>query len=225
MTTTTSVPEELALLAYDDDGGLEIGGQSLDYGLAGAVLLELALAGRLEVREGRVSVIDPAPTGDPVVDGALASIRADDKSRRPKEWVTRLAKNIREPVLDGLVSRGVLRREEDRVLWVFPRTRYPAAHGVEPPAETDARGRLVAAVLADGPVEPRTAALCALVRAVGLERKVFTDQPRAQVRNRLKEISRGDWAADAVRRAIEDVEAAITATIAVTATTTAAANT
>ena len=75
--------------------------------------------------------------------------------------------------MDQLVAEGVLRREKDRVLWVFPRTRYPARHGVEPPAETEARQRMRAAVTGTGPVEPRTAALCALVAATDLDRKVF----------------------------------------------------
>ena len=53
-------------------------------GVAVLVLLELALAGRLEVREGRVTVVDPAPAGDPVIDEAFAEIRADQKTRGPR---------------------------------------------------------------------------------------------------------------------------------------------
>ena len=40
-----TLADELVLLAYDDTGVNRLGRPNLDYGLAGAVLLELALAG------------------------------------------------------------------------------------------------------------------------------------------------------------------------------------
>jgi hypothetical protein len=67
------------------------------------------------------------------------------------------------------------------------------------------------AVSASGAVEPRTAALCALVAATGLDRKVFADLDRKRVKARLKEIGEGSWAADAVRQTIRATQAAITA--------------
>ncbi|UQU64917.1 GPP34 family phosphoprotein [Couchioplanes caeruleus] len=93
--------------------------------------------------------------------------------------------------LDRLVEAGVLTREENKVLRFFPRTRYPARDGVEPAEESATRQRLLAAVSGEGPVEPRTAALCALVTATGMDRKVFAGQDRKQVKARLKEISAG----------------------------------
>ena len=110
---------------------------------------------------------------------------------------------------------------KDRVLGVFPRTRYPAAQGAEPPVETEARRRLRAAVLGDEPADPRTGALCALVAATDLDRKVFADLDRKQVKRRLKEISQGAWAAAAVRATIEEIQSAIL--IAIVAATTAGA--
>jgi hypothetical protein len=116
-------------------------------------------------------------------------------------------------VLHRLVDQGILRREEGRVLWVFPQTRYPSATGVEPVAETDARGRLALAVDGGGPVEPRIAALCGLVKAVGLEAAVFPDRPRREIRGRLAAVAESDWASAAVRKAIAEVEAALVASI------------
>ena len=92
------------------------------------------------------------------------------------------------------------------MLGVFPRTKHPAPHGVEPPAETEARQRMRAAVGGTGPVEPRTAALCALVAATGLDAKVFADLDRKQVKARLTEIGEGSWAATAVKKTIEEIQ-------------------
>jgi hypothetical protein len=206
---TLTLAEELTLLAYDDGGNALVVAPTLDYGLAGALLMELALAGRIAVVDDRVTVTDPTPLGRPWLDDALAQLAGADRARRPKEWVDKLSKRVRQQVLNGLAESGTLRREDDKVLWIFPRTRYPAIDGLEPPAETSARQRLVAAVAASGAVEPRTAALCALVRAVRHDKQVFGELPRDRVKARLQEIAAGDWAAAATKKAIEEMEAAI----------------
>ncbi|GAA3343938.1 hypothetical protein GCM10020358_45110 [Amorphoplanes nipponensis] len=116
----------------------------------------------------------------------------------------------------------MLTRQQDKVLLVFPRTRYPAPHGVEPVPETEARQRLTAAVSATGPVEPRTAALCALVAATGLDRKVFRSLDRKRVSERLKEITAGDWAATAVKRTIDEIQTAVLVAVLAASTSSAA---
>lgn len=216
-----SLAEEFLLLAYTDDGTPLTDGTHLDNGLGGALLLDLAMASRIDVADKRVVVLDSAPIGDPLADQALERIAGSEKSRKPGYWVSRFAKDTRPRVLERLVTEGVLTMEKDRVLGVFPRTRYPAAQGTEPPAETDARQRMRAAVLGDGTVEPRTAALCALVAATELDRKVFADLDRKRVKARLTEIGQGAWAAAAVRATIEEIQAAILIAI-VAATTTGA---
>lgn len=212
-----TLAHELALLGYDDAGVNRLGRPALDYGLAGALLLELALAGRIEVADGRLVVTDPTPVGQRQLDDALARIGADGKRRPPKDWIGRLAKDLPEQVLDGLVTAGVLHRESDRVLWIFPRTRYPSPAGAEPEVEARARQRMVAAVAANGPVDGRTAALIGLAKAVGLDRGLFAELPKPQVERRLAEIAAADWASEATRKAIEQTQAAV-----LLATTTAA---
>jgi Golgi phosphoprotein 3 (GPP34) len=218
-----SLAEELVLLAYDDSGKSQLSGTNLDLGIGGALLLELALAGRVDVVDKRVVVVDPAPVGHPLLDGAVDLIRSERKARKPKDWVTRLSKRTRAAVLQRLVAAGILDAEEDTVLLVFTRTRYPSAHGVEPPPETEARQRLRAAVTGAADPDARTAALCALVAAVGLDRKVFGDLPRRQVKEQLKRISQGAWAATAVKKAIEEVQAAIMTAVLASTTVAAAA--
>jgi Golgi phosphoprotein 3 GPP34 len=214
-----SLAEEFTLLAYDDAGTPLTDGTRLDNGLGGALLLELALAGRVDVVDKKVVVLDPSPTGDPLADEALGRIAGEEKGRRPGHWVSKFAKDTRPRVLDRLVRNGVLTVQKDKVLGVFPRTKYPAAGGTEPAAEATARERMRAAVLSSGPVEPRTAALCALVAATELDRKVFADLDRKRVKARLKEIGEGAWAADAVKKTIEEIQAAVM--VAVVASTTA----
>ncbi|WP_433299622.1 GOLPH3/VPS74 family protein [Actinoplanes sp. CA-030573] len=214
-----SIAEEFLLLAYDEDGTPLTDGTRLDNGLGGAILLELALARRVDIEDKRVVVIDRGPIGDALADDGLARIAAD-KPRKPGHWVTKLSKQARPRILEKLVADGVLTVEKDRVLWVFPRTKYPPASGEVPAVEAEARERIRAAVLGTGAVEPRTAALCALIAATELDRKILAGVDRKRVKTRLKEIGEGAWAAEAVRKTIEEIQAAVM--VAIIASTTAA---
>jgi Golgi phosphoprotein 3 GPP34 len=216
----TSIADELLLLGYDDAGEPAVGQPALDYALSGAVLVELALAGRIGISDKRVDVLQDKPTGDEIVDDALARIAADDKRRKPNDWIGRLSDGLREKLLARQVEAGVLRREKGKVLWVFPHTTYPTVDGETPEAEVATRHRLAAVLDSTERIEPRTAALCGLVVSSGMERKVFPDRPAKEVRKRLKAIADGDWASAAVKSAIDEVHGAII--VASTAATTGA---
>lgn len=208
------------LLALDDEGNNLVGDPGLDYGLAGAVLLDLMLAGRLDLDGDRVVVVEAAETGDPVADAALAKVAAEGKPCKPDAWIQPLTEGLRQQILDRQVEAGVLRRDRDRVLWVFPRVRYASATGTEPAAETAVRRELTGAVDGLGDVPARTAALLGLVQAVGLAGRLFPGRGRKELKARLDEIAEGNWAADAVQQTIARMQAIIASMTAVTVATT-----
>jgi Golgi phosphoprotein 3 GPP34 len=212
------IAEELLLVAYREDGTAHGKGSELDAALGGALLVELALAGNVELTERDVVAAGqpPVPT-HPELAAALTAIAS--KPRRPKSWVQRLAKGARRRLLDGLVERGVLAEEQYRRLGVFAAHRYPAT---DPAPRLEIEGRLRAAVVDGGQPDERTAALASMIAAAGLERRVFPQDDRKLVKRRLKEIAEGDAVADAVRKTIRAAHAATMA--AVSAATTAAAS-
>src|SRR5919202_6704022 len=84
-----TIADDLLLVLLDDDTGRpRVDGTRLDYALAGAVLLELALDGRIDVLPGRprkapVVVVNPRPTEDEVLDGAMRQV-GDRRKAAPK---------------------------------------------------------------------------------------------------------------------------------------------
>ncbi|MDP9793220.1 hypothetical protein J2S43_001732 [Catenuloplanes nepalensis] len=200
---TMSLAEELVLIAYDTDGTAWGTGTAVDFAVAGAHLMELALAGRIAMRDGRIAVLDPAPTGSPLADAALAVLAADPKPRRPKEAVNLLSKKALQPVLDRLVESGVMERHDQKVLLVVPFTRYPSPGGVEHPTETERR-RLMHAAVTDPHATPddRTQALVALVTAADWHRRAFPGLPKHTIRPRFTGVL--DDLRTAVRGAIAD---------------------
>lgn len=210
--------EETALLAYRDDTGRNAV-QHLELGLAGAALLELTLAQRIDVdASGRVVVLNPGPTGHPVTDTCLARISAD-KPRKAKSWVQKLSRGLKNQVLETLVDQHILTHHRDAVLGFIPFNRYRPA---DARVEADIRSRLEQAVTHRVGIDERTAALAGLVYATQMEKIALPGHKRREARKTLKEISETSWATTATKKAIQAAQAAVTASIAAAASAGAA---
>lgn len=202
--------EETALLAFRDDTGRNAV-QHLELGLAGAVLLELTLARRIDIDDGgRVVVLDAAPTGHPVTDTCLARI-SGDKPRKAKAWVQKLSRGLKNQVLHTLVDQRVLTHQRDSVLGFIPFNRYRPA---DARVEAEIRTRLDQAVTMSVGVDERTSALAGIVYAANMEKAAFPDRKRRETRKILKTLSESSWAATATKKAIAAAQAAVTAAVA-----------
>lgn len=221
------VAEDLLLCLTDDrTGRLVVSGSTVDVGLGGALLVELALRGRVAVaaageriRRGHLVVRDPTPTADPVLDDALAAVRAKE-GRKPQHVVGGLGKGRRAQLYERLAAAGAVRREERRVLGLFPGRRWPAA---DVDRARGLRDRLAVALQRGATDDARVAALVSLLAALdALHRVVVPAQvglTRRELRERAKQIAAGEWAGKAVRDAIAGMNAAVTAAITVTIAT------
>ncbi|GAA2224723.1 hypothetical protein GCM10010413_18550 [Promicromonospora sukumoe] len=192
------IVEDLLLLLLDDRTGTVRGEANVHYTLGGAVLIELALLGRVELDGKRVHAVAGEPLGDSLLDAAAAQV-----AKRPKHVHTvllDLGLDLEPQVRDRLVDRGLLRRERSKVLGLIPVTRTPAQ---DLPYEAALLER-VRAVLEDGvPPDPRTAALTAVLSAGGTLRELHPAIPRSRaVTERARELREGTWGAAAVNQAI-----------------------
>jgi hypothetical protein len=210
--------EDLLLLLLDDSTGKPVtDGTRIDHALAGAVLLELALSRRVdiaeanqaEVKKGRLVYLDPSPTGESVLDDALASL-ADKHGKKPENTLGPLGKGLRTRLLDNLAVRGILRRDEGRILGIFPTTRWPADDSRH---EHALRAKLHDVLVVGLTPDDRTGALISLLSAIDCLPKVVDAPNRRALKRRGKEVAEGAWAAEAVRRAVAAVNAAATAAI------------
>src|SRR3954453_10963414 len=144
--TSIALAEELLLLAYDDQTGKATGSRiGLDLGMAAAVMVDLALAGRIAYVNGYLEVIDPTPVGDPIADTVLAKA-ATDEPHTPAQWLQRLRHRLRNRVLEDLVARGVVRDVDETQMEYIHVHRYPTT---DPAYEADIRRRLAEALISD----------------------------------------------------------------------------
>lgn len=209
--------EDLLLLVTDDASGrLSVPAAAADAGLGGANLLELALMNKIGLSDGhdagkpgRIVVQDSDPPGDPVLDAALTVIIAREGSK-PSTLIRPLAKNLRHTLYERLARSGMVRASQGRVLGLFPAHRWPVQN---PRHEADVRQQLIQALVQQHAPDDRTAALIALLHALRCEHKIINPGDyglsRRQLRSRAEQIANSDWASEAVRRAIQEMTAAV----------------
>lgn len=214
------IAEDLLLLLLDDDTGKVVGDSSkLDTALAGAVLLELARAGRVEVGEpgrwsstGPIVVVDPAPLGDPVLDAALEEAGAK-QDRKPADLISVIQKGLRDTLTERLAERGILRREDGKILRIFSTTSWPAEDSRhEDAVREELHGVLVTGLTPDA----RTLALVGLLAALDAAPTALqvTDRDtKKSVTARAEQLREKSWADDAVGKALSDIDAAVMAAV------------
>ncbi|MEG8279804.1 GOLPH3/VPS74 family protein [Streptomyces sp. AHA2] len=201
------IVEDLMLLMFDDESGAIAGAGTLYYTLGGAVLVELAQAGRVRVDAHdrtlnglRVHSVAGEPLSDPVL--RAAGEKTAERVRGVQTLLIELGTGLRlrETVLDRLVERGMLRRESKRRWGVFRTTATRAADT----RHKEALVKRVRAVLIDGE-EPddRTAALIALLSASGTLPSLHRVIPwSGAVHTRAKRLEQASWSAAAVNTAV-----------------------
>lgn len=212
------IAEDLLLIATDDaTGKITVSSMQLDPALAGAVLMELVIMGRVGLDgddRPKVVVLDPEPMADPVLDVAVRSL-LDKGPVRPAPAIGVLTKGLRGRLNESLAERGILRREAGRVLGVFPTTRWPTQ---DSGPEANVRGALVAALVTGVEPDGRTAAVISVLTAAGMLGAVVDKPDLKLAKARGREISAGNWATDTVRKVIQEAQAAIATAVMVSTT-------
>jgi hypothetical protein len=219
-----TLAEQLLLIQLDDEKGGDTSQWGGDPGLAGALLLDLARAGDLEVGEGGDLRVGAQPPSRAVLADAHRAI-AEGKPRDAKGWVSRLQKDlkpIKERVADDLVAQGVLDERRRKLLGFFPQTRFPQR---DPEPERALRARLREVLVTGREPTEEEAMLVALMLPFGLVEKAVEKPERKEAKRRAEAIADGGLAGKAVADTVKDVQTAVmVATMAsITAATTSAA--
>jgi hypothetical protein len=120
--TTGLLADELFLLAHDDvTGRPRVGPRVLGLGLAGALLGELVLCGRVTLRRGVLVVVDARPPSDAVAHMVLDQLLREPLPHGVRDWLVFLAVSAPQRVAERLASAGLITRSRSRRPWVHGR--------------------------------------------------------------------------------------------------------
>ena len=199
--------EEIMLLMLEDDGKfVNVPDRLLRYGLAGGLLMDLALENRIDTDVDKLVLVDSTPVDDNLLDPLLADISASSETHGARYWIEHtvdLADDIRETAIDRLVERGILSREEGQFLWVFRSRRYPTIDGT---AEREVKLRIMEVLFSEKIPSPRDVVIINLAHACNLFKEILSARELAQASERIDQVRKLDLIGQAMSRAISDIE-------------------
>jgi golgi phosphoprotein 3 len=184
-----SFPEKIILLGLNDKGWFGISEPRIKFGLAGALIFELARRKEIEIRQNTVKVISTAGTGDKVVETALEILKKSKKELTMTGAIQRLVYKSGlkwKTLLKELVRKEIVRREEYRFLRVFYQYKYPL---VKAEVKQDLLADLYAKIMGEQEMTPEDMMLIAVMRSCRMIDKNFSlHEHFLKVRLKIREI-------------------------------------
>lgn len=163
--------EEILLLLLSEKTGyfIPIPEWKMSCVLAGSVLIDLSFENRIDSDLETLTLLDPTPLGDSLLDPTLEEIAQDKQVHSPQYWVERIAKRsdeISNMTLDRLVKMGILNADEGG-FWslsgkVARSRRYPTVDGK---TGEEIKSRISRALLDDEIPDPRDFAIIGLMNS------------------------------------------------------------
>lgn len=206
-----NLAEELFLLAINEENG-RIASTYLNYGLAGAMLADLTLLGKIRLGDKRrLVVVDETPTDDPLLNLVFLEILEAKRPAKLLDWVNVLAeKRFWKRVPESLIAKGILYKEDKRFLWVIPYVAYPQK---DASAKYWIKESLRAIALANQTGDTRRVILLSLCKACQMINLLFTKDERKMASKRINELSRGETFGETVARTLEEIQSAAAAAV------------
>ena len=225
--------EEVLLLLLDNKQGAaaSISRTKLDCALAAAVLMDLALAGRIGADLETMFVVDRTPTGNSLLDPVLARIATREETADTLAWLRELAAEdagrIHGQAQVLLVRRGVLERRDGSFVWSFARQpnvparwwwRIAGRPGTGGHRRTERRTgqRVREALLSDAIPDMRDAALIGLLETCSLLGTVVPDGILDSLGPRIAQLRRFAQNARGLACVVADIERSVARTLAET---------
>lgn len=206
-----SFPEEILLLALDDESGKikDMPRVTVDTALAAAALMELSFLSKLDAGPKNLFVSDTAPVGDPLLDEVLAELGKIKEDKPIVYWLNLLTEtltDLEDKVVASLVRKGVVKVENRKILWVFNQRRYPVVDNHE---ITEVKQRLCELIRSGELPEPRDAVLVSLVTACHLWSEIFAEDELEERRGTIEKLAKFDFMGQALAESIHDIEQTI----------------
>ena len=206
-TQTLSLPEELILMLLNEESGYfhQVPGWDLNCTVAGAVLAELSLMGRIDTDVESLFIVDRNETGDPALDPILKEIADESVRHNTQYWIERLAPRaeaIVDLALDRLVDLKIL-EHHDGEFWTLSRTVLQAELSnisSEGSAAQFVRTRISKAIFNNEIPDPRDVVIIALIDTCDVFRFMF--QLDDETEQRIQAICRMDLIGRSIAEAV-----------------------
>lgn len=204
--------EDLFLIAIHEEKGTLLASavEKLPVGLVGAILCELALMGKIKVKEKHhLELLDATPCADETLDEALAAIQDAKQERKVQYWITHLnfkPKKFYPRMAESLAAKGLVVQEDERLTWVTPAPGQPDGVEVSASAKYLLKARLRAILLAGGEPSLRELALLSLLQTCALLDLAVTRDERKLAARRIRELILAEALKNPIAQTIDEIQ-------------------
>lgn len=215
MEKTLNISEKFVVLAHHPEKGrLVISRQYFQYGLAGAILLDLCLDGRIGIDNGRITPKPGNTPADPVKSEVMQMINDSARPRKAGYWVSKMAFRSRRylrQIMTVLTAKRIIRIEETMLLGIIP---WRRSYLTESYTRSNLVRKLKNDILVYRGDPDDSSALTGLVEACRMRRILSTDREELKmIRSQMKRILKDSPVSDVVAQTIRQVQAAIIASV------------
>ncbi|MEQ9467026.1 MAG: GPP34 family phosphoprotein [Ekhidna sp.] len=170
-----SIAEGFYLIALDDEEGriLAAAEKTVVPGVIAACILELYLLKKIKLEGGNVSVVDTIGTGNGILDNVLKKLQTGPSFIDQVKSMSGKFKDIQDDLNALLVQRGILRKEETKLLWIPLSDRMDNANYA---FEQEIRNNLKAIVFKNAKPSPAFTILYSLIDDCNILDEVFKDK-------------------------------------------------
>lgn len=201
--------EEITLMLLNEESGYfePVEEWRMSCVLAGAVLMDLALQDRIDTDLESLTLLDPTPTGDELLDPILKELSdATDESSSVQYWVERMALQTQDLVrqaLDRLTDKGILDYEEGG-FWVLSRKAKGSSQSEESSAETfyDVRAHIEQLLFSNEIPDPKDIAIVSLMDTCGIFPMMLREE-YDYAKERIDLLCRMDLIGQSLAKAVE----------------------
>lgn len=210
-----SIPEKFLLLAqHPDKGRLIISGLQFQYGIIGALLLQMSVEERISIENDLVTLNSGKGKPGSMIAEIELLIRNSRKKRKLKHWVSKLSRKsnkYKKALLEELATARIIRIEPKKFLGLIP---YKNTYLVNRRLRSDLIKELKGSIFSKHEIENDQLVLFGLIEATKMYKVFTTDSAELKrIKKALKELIKENPIAGSVDKTIKEVQAAIFVTI------------
>lgn len=207
-----TIEQFLILAQHPTKGKFAISEVYVNYGLIGAILLELASEGNIVLRDGKLFVKDTHAT-HPTLREILVTIHEAKRERKIKYWVDKLShksRRFKRTFINDLAEKQLFKIEEKKFLGVFPyKLHYLINHHLREQIMHNARKDVL-----NNNAIGRENLILGLIEACKMHKFIAHDKRELKtIKKSLKEMVKESQIAETIDKTIEEVQSAMVAAI------------
>ncbi len=206
-----NIPEEIYLLSIDDNGNQHqnLKTENFDLVISAAILMNLALLHRIDSDQKYIFTDKTDEIGDQLLDGALDEVIEYNDNRRIENWISYLSIHgqfFRDEIITSLVRKGVLKIENEKVLWFFSKRRYPRVDDVE---IEEVQSRIRNLIYGNDLPEERDIVIVSLLYNSNLLGTLFSEEEIDKYNTRISQIAKMDFIGQAIGAVLKEYNLSI----------------